>query len=396
MEAIPQTLRRSSRENRGVSGQRLCDSPLSPKQKRKARRKHNPDKEKDTKSIWANFRQQFNKQLGIIRFNRAQIRAYESNGFGNRNAEVKKPTAELFRAKQKLDQAKRKIRIIAEDIKNTNSDHKKQEALQFPNAARTKQQTSSGSDQESEIDVEDVCCSVCGSFEACDENDILLCDYKGCGRAYHQQCLDPPVTSASLATTDEDDDWFCWQCDCLLDLFDAVNEEFETDYHDCTQLFSECAGMSSPLDSGEAESNSAQIGFAAQPLMDSDEEDDDFAPPPETKQSIESDDDSQFDSDGDDNKEDNYDSHDDNESSGDDETNHGDEDSERPQHKTQCHDQVDESDGLVLTGKRKRTNVDYCLLAQHMFGSDVDSDDDAEKEYSLCSKQKPRCSSKKK
>jgi hypothetical protein len=36
-----------------------------------------------------------------------------------------------------------------------------------------------------DVDVEEVGCSVCGRLESTEENDILLCDRAGCGRAYH-------------------------------------------------------------------------------------------------------------------------------------------------------------------------------------------------------------------
>ena len=42
-------------------------------------------------------------------------------------------------------------------------------------------------DNDDDVDVEDVGCSVCSSLESTEENDILLCDRKGCYRAYHMR-----------------------------------------------------------------------------------------------------------------------------------------------------------------------------------------------------------------
>ena len=65
----------------------------------------------------------------------------------------------------------------------------------------------SGGDADSDdgIEAEDIACSACGSFDSTDDNDILLCDYGPCGLAYHQQCMDPPLTSLPP----EGQDWLC-------------------------------------------------------------------------------------------------------------------------------------------------------------------------------------------
>ncbi len=40
-------------------------------------------------------------------------------------------------------------------------------------------------DEDDDIDVEDVGCSICGKLDSTEENDIWLCDKAGCYRAYH-------------------------------------------------------------------------------------------------------------------------------------------------------------------------------------------------------------------
>ena len=42
-----------------------------------------------------------------------------------------------------------------------------------------------------------VVCSLCGTDDVVG-NDVLLCDRSGCCRAYHQQCLNPPVDISGM------------------------------------------------------------------------------------------------------------------------------------------------------------------------------------------------------
>ena len=42
-------------------------------------------------------------------------------------------------------------------------------------------------------------CSVCYIVSADNENHVLYCDGKDCLRAYHQQCLDPPLPTKVVA-----------------------------------------------------------------------------------------------------------------------------------------------------------------------------------------------------
>ena len=53
------------------------------------------------------------------------------------------------------------------------------------------------------VDTEKICCATCGSQDATENNDILLCDRAGCNKAFHQKCLNPIVTDCG----DTEDDW---------------------------------------------------------------------------------------------------------------------------------------------------------------------------------------------
>ncbi|CAM9829766.1 unnamed protein product, partial [Discosporangium mesarthrocarpum] len=45
-----------------------------------------------------------------------------------------------------------------------------------------------------------------------------------CLRAFHQECLSPPIKADSFP---EEEDWFCWQCECLRDCLEMLDEEFQ-------------------------------------------------------------------------------------------------------------------------------------------------------------------------
>lgn len=65
----------------------------------------------------------------------------------------------------------------------------------------------------------------CGRGDSDDHDDILLCDFAGCFRAYHQNCLSPAIQPGAFP--EEEEDWFCWQCECLTDCLDLLEREFQ-------------------------------------------------------------------------------------------------------------------------------------------------------------------------
>ena len=106
--------------------------------------------------------------------------------------------------KRALSEGKAAVRALLKTLHEENSSH-----TRYPFLG-----TADDEMEVDEVDVENVLCSVCGE-DGTDDNDILLCDKAGCCRAYHQLCLDPPVSSWG------GDDWFCWQCATM----DACLEE---------------------------------------------------------------------------------------------------------------------------------------------------------------------------
>jgi len=70
--------------------------------------------------------------------------------------------------------AKHTARTLLKDLTELNSQNKQWAALKSENEKK------SAADGGSDIDVEDVGCSICGLLESTEENDILLCDRAGC------------------------------------------------------------------------------------------------------------------------------------------------------------------------------------------------------------------------
>lgn len=84
-----------------------------------------------------------------------------------------------------------------------------------------------------EVDTDDIVCSKCGLTDT-PGNDILLCDKKGCCRAYHQNCLEPKVDPSKVG-----DDWFCWVCETMTNCLKIVNAFSRKKYQNACDVFPE-------------------------------------------------------------------------------------------------------------------------------------------------------------
>jgi len=62
---------------------------------------------------------------------------------------------------------------------------------------------------EEDIDFSEILCCRCNAADCNDHNDILLCD-GACNRAFHQQCLDPPLATKDSACPSD--------CSCVIAL----------------------------------------------------------------------------------------------------------------------------------------------------------------------------------
>lgn len=84
--------------------------------------------------------------------------------------------------------------------------------------------TNPKSDDDSGISLDDLKCCICFVGDASDENDLLMCDGRGCFRSHHMQCLQP-----ALSEPPEEDDWFCPLCQAFAKILAGVQSEYTGD-----------------------------------------------------------------------------------------------------------------------------------------------------------------------
>lgn len=182
-------------------------------------------------------------------------RDYETSG-----GQVKiRPEKEIADAKRRLAAAKKDMQALLVEIDSMYAD------LKWGSPA---------DDDDQSVDVENVGCCKCKSFESSDDNDIVLCDRQGCFRAWHAECAETP--------TDEDD-WFCPLCCCMVRCVDRINEEFGKDYDTDRwyTLFASDDEDDEEEDEDEDESGARQGGGGKGTIFDtelaeSEDEDSDF------------------------------------------------------------------------------------------------------------------------
>jgi hypothetical protein len=185
--------------------------------------------EQSTSNVWQLALSRIRSQLSAIRFNEMYLQSYESEGWSRSGSKSKKrklrPEAELRKARRKIKNSKFKIRSILRDVCTAVANAKNE--IRIPVEAF----------EDDFVDTEKICCAVCGSKDSNEDgNDILLCDRKGCNKAFHQKCLSPVVTDCG----EPDDDWYCHRCQCHFDGLVIINEHFDTDFNDWTEVFPEC------------------------------------------------------------------------------------------------------------------------------------------------------------
>jgi hypothetical protein len=167
-------------------------------------------------------------------------------------------SAELLSTIKKSDKSKLAVREWLQAIVEPNKVHRRYTELDDV-----------GDDGMVEVDA--VNCSKCGLPDD-DGNDILFCDRKGCCRAYHAGCLDPPADPRFISS-DPEDDWFCWECRCVADSLALINEMCGTNYEDgVDEVFAEL------LEPEELESGGLLNDVEAWGGDSSSEDDDDYMP----------------------------------------------------------------------------------------------------------------------
>jgi len=173
------------------------------------------------KDKWYRYKSKVSGLARAIAKDQHTIDSYEAKQGASKNAIV--PKEEVNKCKDRIIANKKAILSLFDELESEHSDHHR-----WPQMKR-------GDDDDSGVNVEDIMCSLCNKPDEAG-NDIVLCDRTGCLRAYHQNCLDPPL---ALDEGDEDATWFCRQCACIDDCFDLVDEVLGTNCSDYKELFSE-------------------------------------------------------------------------------------------------------------------------------------------------------------
>ena len=133
-------------------------------------------------------------------------------------------TAEIKKTREDIRKRKELIKAAIDDVRKVNSGD--QRFTSFTQHA----------DENGMISVDEIHCSKCSKGDFDESHDIYLCDMKGCDRAYHLSCLDPPLTKEDVSS-DPNDDWFCWECRVLADILFLINDSFEENYEHVDNVF---------------------------------------------------------------------------------------------------------------------------------------------------------------
>ena len=80
-------------------------------------------------------------------------------------------------------------------------------------------------DADDRIPVDEIPCAHCRSVDCDSDNDIVMCDRKGCFRAYHQHCQNPPITREEIAN--DEAVWYCRQCACIIKCYEEINRQLD-------------------------------------------------------------------------------------------------------------------------------------------------------------------------
>ncbi|KAL1549529.1 pathogenesis-related homeodomain protein-like isoform X1 [Salvia divinorum] len=140
------------------------------------------------------------------------IDAYSTEGWKGQSREKIKPEKELQRAEQQILKCKLGIREAIHQLDLLSSDGRINDSAV----------ASDGS-----MHHEHIICAKCKLREALPDNDIILCDGT-CNRAFHQECMDPPLSTENIPPGDEG--WFCKFCKKKTEILEATNAHLGTHF----------------------------------------------------------------------------------------------------------------------------------------------------------------------
>ncbi|XP_042054153.1 pathogenesis-related homeodomain protein-like isoform X1 [Salvia splendens] len=140
------------------------------------------------------------------------IDAYSTEGWKGQSREKIKPEKELQRAEQQILKCKLGIREAIHQLDLLSSDGRINDAAVAPDGS---------------MHHEHIICAKCKLREELPDNDIILCDGT-CNRAFHQECMDPPLSTENIPPGDEG--WFCKFCKKKTEILEATNAHLGTHF----------------------------------------------------------------------------------------------------------------------------------------------------------------------
>ncbi|XP_073041680.1 LOW QUALITY PROTEIN: pathogenesis-related homeodomain protein-like [Primulina eburnea] len=147
-----------------------------------------------------------------IKLEQNLIDAYSAEGWKGQSREKIKPETELQRAKKQILKCKLGIREVIHQL----------DLLSSVGCINNSKVAPDGS-----VHHEHIICSKCELRDALPDNDIILCDGT-CNRAFHQKCLDPPLSTENIPP--EDEGWFCRFCESKMEILEATNAHLGTNF----------------------------------------------------------------------------------------------------------------------------------------------------------------------
>ncbi|CAG9463458.1 unnamed protein product [Pedinophyceae sp. YPF-701] len=215
--------------------------------RKKRNGKERVDQERDT--IWAQLLRRTKGQITRLGHEYQLLQAYQAEGWRGSKQNIAVQTNEIQRAEAQLTKSKEMIRDCL---------------MQCEEAGGLPRLPPECFDENGDVDVHHLKCSICGKSECTEENDLVLCDGHGCDRAYHMDCLSlaerealaaalrageelekreaaaedgdaepaaPPSEFGSVGGESEPDDtWFCGPCDARAGIIEQINAFFGTEY----------------------------------------------------------------------------------------------------------------------------------------------------------------------
>lgn len=140
------------------------------------------------------------------------IDAYSAEGWKGQSREKIKPEKELERAKKQILKCKLGIREAICQLDLLSSVGHIEDSAVAPDGS---------------VHHEHIICAKCKLREAFPDNDIVLCDGT-CNCAFHQKCLDPPLSTENIPPGDEG--WFCRYCKSKMEILEATNAHLGTNF----------------------------------------------------------------------------------------------------------------------------------------------------------------------